>query len=364
LEISQPTCYFVCPDYDVASGGLRVTYRFVDVLNSAGIAAFVVHKSRDFRCSWFENETSIVGARDVRFQKRDLLVIPEWYRQLIPWLAPGVPNLVFNQNAYDMISDVPFARGAKPPILSSDTTGVVSISEDNHRYLELCFPKVRVDFIRLSMDTALFHPSTDGKTRTIAYMPRKRLKELNQILHILELRGSLDGWELQPIIGVPEIEVARILGRAAISLALNDREGIALPSLEAMASGCVVVGFHGGSGEEYMKPEFTVPIGDGEVASFVESLEKEMARWIESDRAQARMTKDEVEFVTERYSSEHEREDVVRVFSEALERVSDIDPGSSRLDLSLLPSNSEQLSKAVRDLSSKRKRRTWSRASN
>ena len=329
-------------------------YRFVDILNASGIDSTVVHKSGHFRCTWFANQTAIVGAQDVRFQKGDLLVLPEWYRQLIPWLAPGVPNVIINQNAYEMFSDVPFERGTPATLMSADTIGIVGISEDNLQYFELCFPDVRVDAIRLSLDTELFHPSPDGKTTTIAYMPRKKLKELNQILHILDRRGTLDGWELQPIIGVSESEVARLLGSAAIFLALNDREGIALPSLEAMASGCVVVGFHGGSGQEYMKPDLSVPIPDGEVTTVVRSLEAEMSRWVEGDGEQRRMTRAAVEFVKSTYTKERERDDVVRVFSDALSRVSGTTPSSERLNLKLLASNSDELNKVVRKLSRNR----------
>jgi hypothetical protein len=107
----MPACYFVCPDYDVPSGGIRVIYRFVGILNSAGIGAAVVHRSRRFRSTWFENETIVLGAKDVRFQKGALLIIPEWYRQLIPLLAGGVPHIIFNQNAYEMFSEVPYERG-------------------------------------------------------------------------------------------------------------------------------------------------------------------------------------------------------------------------------------------------------------
>jgi len=332
------TCYFVCPDYDVASGGVRVIYRFVDILNSSGIKAVVVHKSGRFRCTWFENDTVIMGARDVRFQKGDLLVVPEWYRQLIPALTDGVPNLILNQNAYEMFSDVPFELGKEALVLGPDTVGIVGISKDNLRYLRLAFPNVRVDAITLSIDTQFFQPSPHGKTKTVAYMPRKRLKELNQILHILQLRGSLDGWELQPIIGVSELEVARLLSSAAIFLSLNDREGIALPSLEALASGCVVVGFHGGSGEEYMTPDVAVAIADGEIVSLVESIESEMTRWVNKDETQLRMTRTAVELVSSAYTPERECADVIRVFGEALERVSNISPGSQKLNVKLLPS--------------------------
>jgi hypothetical protein len=354
--IGKPSCYFVCPDYDVASGGVRVIYRFVDILNTSGINAVVVHRSAKFRSSWFENTTAIVGASDVRFQKGDLLVIPEWYRQLIPWLAPGVPNLIFNQNAYEMFSGVPYERGTPARTLSPDTVGIVGISEDNLRYLRLCFPDVRIDAIRLSIDTEIFHPSREGKTQTIAYMPRKRLKELNQILHVLDRRGSLGNWKLQPIIGVSEVEAARLLGGAAIFLALNEREGIATPSLEAMASGCVVVGFHGGSGQEYMKPELSVPIADGEITSLVKSIEAEMSRWTDNDEAQKEMVRRAVEFVKDTYTQERESADVVRVFSDALDRVSHIAPGSEHLNPKLLPSDNEQLRKTVNGLSKGRRK--------
>lgn len=349
----MPTCYFICPDYDVPSGGIRVIYRFVDILNSAGISAAVVHRSRKFRCTWFENETIVLGAKDVRFQKGDLLVIPEWYRQLIPLIAVGVPHMIFNQNAYEMFSEVPYERGKSAGVMSADTIGIVGISEDNLRYLKLCFPDKRIDAIRLSIDTELFQPT--AKTKVIAYMPRKRLKELNQILHILEQRNSLDGWELLPIIGVSEKEVARRLGGAAIFLALNAREGIAVPGLEALASGCVVVGFHGGSGEEYMTRDVAVPIADGEIVSFVLALESEMERWAAQDEAQMDMTRHAVELVNATYTRERERLDVIRVFGEALERVADVSPGSILLNPKLVPSTSAQLKRKLRPILRSRK---------
>ena len=350
----MPTCYFLCPDYDVPSGGIRVIYRFVDILNSAGISAAVVHRSRKFRCTWFENETIVLGAKDVRFQKGDLLVIPEWYRQLIPVIAVGVPHIIFNQNAYEMFSDVPYERGKSAGVMSADTIGIVGTSEDNLRYLKLCFPDKRIDAIRLSIDTELFQPK--AKTKVIAYMPRKRLKELNQILHLLEHRNSLDGWELLPIIGVSETEVARRLGGAAIFLILNAREGLGVPGLEALASGCVVVGFHGGSGEEYMTRDVAIPIADGEIVSFVLALESEMERWVEQDEVQLDMTRRAVELVKGKYTRKRERLDVIRVFGGALERVADVSPGSILLNPKLVPSTSEQFKKQLRPILRRRKR--------
>jgi len=184
-------------------------------------------------------------------------------------------------------------------------------------------------------------------------MPRKRLKELNQILHILESRGSLDGWELLPIDGATEAEVAGYLGGAAIFIALNEREGIALPSLEAMASGCVVVGFRGSGGKEYMEPDATVPIGDGEVAWLVAALELEMRRFEDEDPGQIEMSKKAISLVSSRYSPERERDDVIAVFSEALARVAEVTPGSTHLDVKFLPPTDVERKKIAQRLSRK-----------
>jgi len=51
---------------------------------------------------------------------------------------------------------------------------------------------------------------------------------------------------------IPQHEGAKILGESAVLLALSHKESLGLPPLEAMASGCLVVGFHGEGGLEYM----------------------------------------------------------------------------------------------------------------
>jgi len=340
------TAFFVCPDFNHPSGGTRVIYRFVDTLNSAGVKSAVVHKSRNFRCSWFENSTKLVSGRDVTFEKGDLLVVPEWYRTRIPLLAPGLPHLIFNQNAYETFAGLTFHRGDVATVVSQDTLGIVAISQNNLEYLKLTFPSLPVHMITLAIDTELFRPTPNGKRRIIAFMPRKRLKELNQVLHILDRRGILGGWELQPIIGVSEKEVARILSEAGVFLAFNEREGIALPSLEAMASGCLTVGFHGGSGFEYMRPQISFPIPDGEIASFVLAIETVLKRWGDADLAD--MANRAVDFVRGTYTNIREREDVISVFGRALDVIASAEPPVRTMNWKLLDSESRRGNDVVR----------------
>jgi glycosyltransferase involved in cell wall biosynthesis len=54
---------------------------------------------------------------------------------------------------------------------------------------------------------------------------------------------------------LPIDRVAASLAESAIFLSLSYLEGLGLPPLEAMASGCVVVGYHGYGGLEYATQE-------------------------------------------------------------------------------------------------------------
>ena len=332
-------------------------YRFVDILNSHGLSAAVVHRSPRFRCTWFNNTTQIVGAQDVRFARGDLLVLPERLRERIPRVAPGVANVILNQNAYETYTNLPFRKGLPPEVTSVDTIGIVCVSDENHRYLQLCFPSARIERVRIGIDADLFRTNPSGKKRAIAYMPRKRLKDLSQVLQILNQRGSLKEWELVPIDGMSEIETARALGDSAIFIGLNEREGLGLPSLEAMASGCVVIGFHGGVGLEYMGNGHAIAIDDGDVITMVHEIESALARW-GRDRTLDSIAEGAASFVRDTYSRDNEIDDVVRIFGDALERLTDVQPRVERINVSLLPRRGLRIRVGERLLATVQNRRT------
>ena len=81
----------------------------------------------------------------------------------------------------------------------------------------------------------------------MAFMPRKNAADVVQVLNLLKFRGALRGFELAPIHGQPERQVAAVLGEALVFLSFGHPEGCPLPPLEAMACGCVVVGYYPGT---------------------------------------------------------------------------------------------------------------------
>src|SRR6476469_3158805 len=74
---SRPSVYFLTPDFDEPSGGIRVIYRHVDILNAAGIPAAVLHQRKGFRCRWFENDTRVTSVAESAVSPSDLLVVGE-----------------------------------------------------------------------------------------------------------------------------------------------------------------------------------------------------------------------------------------------------------------------------------------------
>ena len=130
---------------------------------------------------------------------------------------------------------------------------------------ELAFNSKFIDFEK-------FKPL--DKKLQIAYMPRKRPHQ--EVDFIRGLTTKLIGEDVRwvPIDKEPESKVAKILGESAIFLSLSYLEGFGLPPIEAMACGCVVVGYHGQGGLDYAKSDNGVWCEEGNPTSCVQALQK------------------------------------------------------------------------------------------
>ncbi|WP_250002930.1 glycosyltransferase [Actinoplanes sp. M2I2] len=271
---SRPTAYYLAPHGSAPSGGVRVIYRHVDLLNELGLPATVVHEKAGFRCAWFANDTAVAAAADVTPGPRDVLVVPEWYGPTLH-RAPGEPRLVvFNQRAYDTFDAVPYGTTpAGAPYASPRPSAVLAVSEDNADLLRYAFPEIPVHLTRNVIDDRVFFPASGPRRRRIAYVPHRRQAEREQLLHILRSRGVLRDWELTAISGRTENETADIMRDSAIFLSFSDREGFGLPPAEAMACGSYVVGYPGLAGREFFDAAHCSPVADGDLLALARAVE-------------------------------------------------------------------------------------------
>jgi glycosyltransferase involved in cell wall biosynthesis len=312
-EARRPVIYFLTPDYDVPAGGVRVIYRHVDILNEAGLPAFVLHSRHGFRCSWFDSQTQVTDIGSVRIGPQDLLVVPELDVDLLSRVGSLCRYVIFNQNSHltwsRAASDVPAYYKPGPNLAA-----VVAVSEHNRNMLRQAFPETPIRRVRLGVDPRLFHPGQGERANRITYMPRRGLSDAKQVLSMLECRGLLGDWEVVPLSGLDHAGVATQLRQSKIFLAFTYQEGFGLPAAEAMACGNYVIGHHGFGGREFFNPDYCTPIEVGNTVSFAHAVEQVIAseakdpEWCRSRGLAA------AEAVLTRYSLKHERHDVIATY--------------------------------------------------
>jgi hypothetical protein len=189
----------------------------------------------------------VLKVSDVR-RETDILVLPEnhfgFLQDFAPW--PNRKVVLFQGLMLGV-------RGLHGKSCYSDF-GVTDLLCTGHQaasYCRLRFPKLNVVVAPVLIDTGLFRPSAE-KTLEIAYLPRKRSIEaafIRDLFTALDRREAEVRWN--EIGSVPEQQLAMAFGKAAIYLSLPRLETCGMTTLEAMAAGCLCVGFTGGGGRDY-----------------------------------------------------------------------------------------------------------------
>jgi hypothetical protein len=338
--------YYLCPDHDTPSGGIRGIYRHVDALCRNGLEAFVVHERPGFRCTWFESETPILGwaARGYELQApadrpfvqlqgppsfevspADVVMVPEIYGPHIAEIAPGVPKVIFNMNAHFTFRyyphDMKELERKTSPYYHPDVVAVVVKSQDGYDHLRFVFPHVHLLLVRNSFDPKVFY-AQEPKEPWIGYMPRRNVEDAVQVLSTLAVRGTLRDYEIVEIDGLDENDTAALLRRCLVFLSLGYQEGLVRPPAEAMACGAAVVGYHGNGGRELFRPEFTNPVAAGDTREFAQELEKVLRLHAERPDELGERRRRASEFIHQNYSPELEEADLLSAWGEILQAAS------------------------------------------
>lgn len=329
----NPTVYYLAPDETSPSGGVRVIYRHVDLLNEMGVHAAVLHTRPNLDLVWFSHATRVESVRTLDFMRNDVLVVPEFYGPFLHTLPDSMSKVVFNQGAYHTFDDIDLAatNPGHPYSGLSNLRAVMTVSEDSRRLLQLAFPNLPIDVVRNLVDPRVFSPGTSPRRRAVAYVPTRRAHELGQLLHILRSRGF--DWDLIPIRGMSESEVAGVFRSVLVFMSLSDQDGFGLPPAEAMASGCYVVGYAGGGGDEFFDPEYCSPTSS--LAELVEVLVRTSHMPLHQIEQLGQKAS---HAVLQRYSEAGMREDLRRFWGPILGR--DLDPWG--IDVGRIATHSER----------------------
>lgn len=232
------------------SGGIKTAYRHAELLAEMGFDACVYQPEGP--PSWFETRATVLRLLTPP-GPHDVLVFPEAINGPLVELArakTAATKVLFCQaQYYALFNTVPpdeyrtlgFARVACQSAIAKGFLERVLRFED-------------VAVIPCFIDAALFHPRE--KTMQIAAIPKKLPREAAAIHSVFHLKyPELASVPWAVIENKPEREIADIFGRSTIVLSLPFLESFGLVPLEAMASGAVVIGFHGHGALEYATPD-------------------------------------------------------------------------------------------------------------
>ena len=250
------------PDIPRPIGGIKQAHRLAEALIECGLEATIIQQNADFHPGWFRSSVPTIGISDwtkLRHKlspQRDLVVLPETYLPLFESYAPGLPKIIFNQNASYSFG----APGSPPPLKHADVLRlyhhpdllhVLCVSQYDEKLLSQGFglPNSRLTRLINPIESDLFLPQKAKKLQ-IAYMPRKNFDHAAAVLSLLKQQVWFSRWDLIPIHRRSQSDVAQILQESLIFLAFGHPEGFGLPIAEALACGTALVGYSGLGGRE------------------------------------------------------------------------------------------------------------------
>ena len=179
----------------------------------------------------------------------DICVFPEGLLGYVRALR-GQPfrRIMFCQNHYYL----PFTQEPARGFAEFGLDGVVASSLTIQACLKDLYGIDDIPVIPCAVDPRVYPPAP-SKLRQIAFMPRKLGGDVPFIQAVfVRMYPNYADVPWVAIDGVTRKEAARMLSESAVFLSLASKESFGLPPLEAMAAGCVVAGFHGEGGREYM----------------------------------------------------------------------------------------------------------------
>ena len=271
MQLSRPSIYYAC-SLPARAGGEIVNLQHVAALRASGWRAFallddsssVAVPSRPYPLPFVQWGASNALHED------DWLVLPEmtsydimsFFREFRCRLVIHNQNPFYTFRGFERMEDQN-SFGISGGLCCS------SYAAELLRRMGSSIPWQVVHPFVLPMFT---QQSAPGK-RQIAIMPRKRQAEapvLKGMFRNLYPHFAEVPWV--EIAGVSRSEAAAIMRESLVFASMSCLEGLGLPPLEAMASGCLVCGFDGWGGREYASRENGLWVPDGDLEAFAGAI--------------------------------------------------------------------------------------------
>lgn len=335
--------FFICGDRTTVTGGKAVIYDTVAALRQAGYDAAIVYSDHGADLSHLHALPHIYtpelrkvlrkyGGRrhaieenlnllhrtilkkprkTLALQPNDVLIVPEF---LMPEAMEAFPNRslgVFVQNSFAFMRS--YVRGLDRglDIRGQDLwfIGIADICMDQFKMLGIN----RTLYLPVSMRPDEFSYQ-ETKNKLITYMPRKRPWEARIIQKVLRDRLRPD-YQIESIDNMPSSLVAKKLQESLIFISLLKTEALGFPAAEAMAAGCITVGFTGLGTEEYFDNTTGIPVPEGDITALVSAVEATVQEYETNPTRLDAMRRRASERINARYSQAVFESNLLKIWS-------------------------------------------------
>ncbi|WP_028466589.1 glycosyltransferase [Nisaea denitrificans] len=240
--------YATVKNLDQPIGGVIVQAAHVASLRRAGFDAKIASSYEGGLPPWVDQDAVFENSNQLAIGPGDILVLHDSLPRhtFDRVMSMPVRRVFFCQNHYFLGGTLqPHERLSDFPI-----DAFLCVSEPIAAHLRDAHGVADPFVIRPAIRPAI--GPADEKKIQVCYMPRKRMIEFGSVMYGLRyLYPHIAGTPFVSIHNRHPNDVAAIMAESAVFLSLSRNEGLGLPPLEAMAAGCVVVGYHGGGGLDY-----------------------------------------------------------------------------------------------------------------
>ena len=259
-----------------SAGGQHVNVAHVHALVRAGHNAVLLHIPSQDQATDFNLDAPLLRLETgMKFTEEDTVVLPEPWRVPIEAFAKTPARKIIHcQNPFYIFHGFDDIRSVR----RLGYHEIITCSEYTTQLLRGFGYDGSIYTVRPAISPEFY--SGGAQTLQIAYMPRKRGVEavyLQGLFRSLFPEYAAIPW--LKIDGCSRAECAELLRSSAIFASFSWYEGLGLPPLEAMASGAIVVGLHGGGGLDYAHDGNGLWVTEGDYHQFAHKLAYAVSRF-------------------------------------------------------------------------------------
>lgn len=235
------------------AGGHHVNVQHVQELRKQGLRVYLLYWPSGSTIERFRTTAPVLlFTKRMVFHPDDIVVLPEGWRIPLEYFSTQPCRKILHcQNPFYLFNGVNDIQQFSLLKIES----AISCSEFTRETMRRLGFLAPIQVVRPYLNQVFNTDAECSITRKlqVAYMPRKMPAES---LYVQGLFKSLYPEHANipwiPIQGKSIDECAEILRQSAIFASFSHLEGLGLPPLEAMSSGCIVAGYHGHGGKEYI----------------------------------------------------------------------------------------------------------------